>query len=163
MALNAKVVLRSAAGERVAALTEFMKGPGKTDLQPGELMTEIIFPAGEGRSIFRKVGKRNALAIAVCNQAVYMETENGTVKDIRVALGSVAPTAVRAYHAEALLKGSREADLADSAFRTALKKALLEDICPIDDVRATKAYRQNLAFRMLVDHLKQLWKEETVC
>ena len=43
------------------------------------------------------------------------------------------------------------------------KEALLKDICPIDDVRATKEYRQNVAFRMLVHNVKQLWKEETAC
>ena len=77
MALDAKVVLKSVSGEKTVNLSEFMKGPGKTDLKPGELMTEIIIPIGKGKSAFSKAGKRNALAIAVCNQAVYMEAENG--------------------------------------------------------------------------------------
>lgn len=163
MALDAKVVLKSVSGERAVALAEFMKGPGRTDLQPGELMTEIVIPAGKGNSVFSKVGKRNALAIAICNQAVYMETENGKINEIRVALGSVGPTAVRAYHAEAVLKGTEEAALDNAEFKKVLKEALLKDISPIDDVRATKEYRQSVAFRMLVNNVKQLWKEETVC
>ena len=163
MALDAKVVLKSMSGERIVALTEFMKGPGRTDLQPGELMTEVIIPKGNGKSTFSKVGKRNALAIAICNQAVYMETENGKIKEVRVAMGSVAPTAVRAYHAEEMLKGTGEKVLDSGEFKAALKEALLKDICPIDDVRATKEYRQNVAFRMLMHNLKQLWKEEAVC
>ena len=163
MALDAKVVLKSAEGERVAALTDFMKGPGKTDLKQGELMTDIIVPAGKGKSTFSKAGKRNALAIAVCNQAVYMETENGKITEIRVALGSVAPTAVRAYQAEALLKGAEKSALNNDEFKAALKEALLKDICPIDDVRATKEYRQRVAFRMLIHNLKELWKEEEQC
>ena len=64
LALEAKVVLKSKQGERVVALDKFMKGPGKTDLLPGELMTEVIIPKGVGHSVFSKVGKRNALAIA---------------------------------------------------------------------------------------------------
>ena len=163
MALDAKVVLRSLSGERVVALAEFMKGPGKTDLKPGELMTEIVIPTGKGKSTFSKVGKRNALAIAICNQAVFMETENGRIKEIRVALGSVAPTAVRAYHAEAMLAGTEESILDSGEFKAALKEALLKDICPIDDVRASREYRQNVAFRMLMHHLRALWKEESVC
>jgi len=163
MALNAKVVLKSVSGERTVALAEFMKGPGKTDLKLGELMTEIILPAGKGSSVFSKAGKRNALAIAICNQAVYMETENGKIKEVRVALGSVAPTAVRAYHVEEMLKGTEENVLDSGEFKAALKKALLQDICPIDDVRASKEYRQSVAFRMLMHNLRALWKEESVC
>ena len=160
MALDAKVVLKSANGERVVALTDFMKGPGRTDLQPGELMTEIIIAAGKGSSVFYKVGKRNALAISICNQAVFMETEEGKVKEVRISLGSVAPTAVRAYETEALLKGTEKSDLEKEEFCAALKEALLKDICPIDDVRATKEYRQRVAFRMLMHNLKELWKGE---
>ena len=163
MALDSKVVLKSLTGERVVALTDFMKGPGRTDLQPGELMTEIIIPAAAGRSTFQKVGKRNALAIAVCNQAVYMETESGKIKVIRIAMGSVAPTAVRAYHTEALLQGAEVTSLENAEFQAALKEALWKDIRPIDDVRATKEYRQSVALRMLVHNLKQLWKENAVC
>ena len=159
IALDAKVVLKSMTGERTVALTEFMKGPGKTDLKSGELMTEIIVPKGTGHSVFSKVGKRNALAIAICNQAVYMETENGKVKEIRIAMGSVAPTAVRAKSAEALLLGTDKATLESVEFRKSLKEALLQDICPIDDVRATKEYRQSVAFRMLISNVKKLWKE----
>ena len=163
MALDAKVVLKSVSGERVAALDGFMKGPGKTDLKPGELMTGIIIPKATGKSTFSKLGKRNALAIAVCNQAVYMETNDGRITEIRVAVGSVAPTAVRARHAEAMLRGTEEAALDSAVFKAALKEALLKDICPIDDIRASKEYRQSVAFRMLMDHLKQLWKEESAC
>ena len=160
MALDAKVVLKSANGERIVALTDFMKGVGRTDLQPGELMTEIVIPAGNGKSVFYKVGKRNALAISICNQAVYMETENGTIAEVRIALGSVAPTAVRAYNAEALLKGTDKAALDNAEFCASLKEALLKDICPIDDIRATKEYRQRVAVRMLMHNLKELWKED---
>jgi CO/xanthine dehydrogenase FAD-binding subunit len=163
MALDAKVVLKSVSGERVVALAEFMKGPGRTDLKQNELMTEVIIPKGTGASVFIKAGKRNALAIAICNQAVYMETDGSKITEIRVAMGSVAPTAVRAYQTEAMLKGTDKAALACGEFKAALKESLLKDICPIDDVRATKEYRQSVAFRMLMHNLKLLWKEEAVC
>lgn len=158
--LDAKVVLKSLDGERVMALSEFMKGPGRTDLKHGELLTEIIIPRAEGKSVFFKAGKRNALAISVCNQAVYMETENGKIMKIRISLGSVAPTAVRAFYTETLLNGKDQESLKDAEFKAVLKEALLQDICPIDDVRATKEYRERVAFRMLIHNLNELWKEE---
>ena len=163
MALGAKVVLKSIDGERVVALNEFMTGPGRTDLKQGELMTEIIIPSGTGKSTFSKAGKRNALAIAVCNQAIYMETKEGKISEVRVALGSIGPTALRAYKAEAMLKGTEVSVLEDPEFKAGLKAALMDDICPIDDIRATKEYRQLVAFRMLMHNLKELWEEEVVC
>lgn len=159
MALDAKLMLKSVNGQREIALFEFMKGPGRTDLQSGELLTEIVIPNLTGKSVFYKVGKRNALAISICNQAVYMETEDGAITKVRVALGSVAPTAVRAHRVEEMLTGKGQAVLQDAEFKKALKEALLEDICPIDDIRATKEYRQRVAFRMLLHNLNVLWEE----
>ena len=163
MALDAKVVLKSLKGERTVALTEFMKGPGRCDLAPGELMVEIILPKLSGNSVFEKVGKRSALAIAVCNQAVYVETVNGKVTAVKIAMGSVAPTAVRAPHAEELLIGTDFSALENAEFKAALKEALLQDICPIDDIRATKEYRERVACRMLLHNLQELWKGEMGC
>lgn len=104
LALDAVLRLVKAGGvSREVALKDFMKGPGRTDLRHGELLAEVILPHKSGRSVFYKAGKRNALAISLCSCAVYMGERQGAVGEIAVALGSVAPTAVRAQRAEKVL------------------------------------------------------------
>ncbi len=158
MALDAVLVLNSMDGERRIPVTNFMKGPGKTDLRPQELLTEIIVPVKEGRSVFYKAGKRNALAIAVCSQAVFARMEQGKVAEISVSYGSVGPTALRAAKLERCLIGSGRELLSSGEYREMLLEALQEDISPIDDIRATREYRQRVAFRMLLHNLNELWR-----
>ncbi len=158
MALDAVLVLNSMDGERRVPITQFMKGPGKTDLRPQELLSEIIVPLKEGKSVFYKAGKRNALAIAVCSQAVSARMEQGKVAEIAVSYGSVGPTALRAYKLEKCLMGSSRELLSSEEYRKVLLEALKADISPIDDIRATREYRQRVAFRMLLHNLNELWR-----
>lgn len=158
MALDARLVLKSLAGERRVSLNGFMKGPGKTDLRQGELLTEVIVPKKSGRSVFYKAGKRNALAIAVCSQAVYAGMDQGNIGEIAIAYGSVGPTALRASTLEKCLVGRKKSDLSLAEVRGELSEALEKDISPIDDIRATREYRQRVAFRMLLHNLNELWR-----
>lgn len=159
MALNAGLLLERAGGEaRLVPIAEFMKGAGQVEMLPDELLTEIILPEKEGRSIFYKAGRRNALAISVCNQAVYMACNGDRITEIGVSLGSVAPTAVRAARVENLLLGTRRASLEGDVYRQELRRALMEDIAPIDDIRATAEYRRRIAYRILLHNLKELWR-----
>ena len=110
---------------------------------------------------------------------MYMEERQGAVGEIAVALGSVAPTAVRAQRTEKVLAGARPGDLcrreltelageasaelagevpAESAFRERLRAALMEDIAPIADIRATAEYRRRIAFRMVLHNVTELWR-----
>ena len=73
MALDAELVLVSENGQRRVSINGFMKGPGRTAIHQGEILTEIVIPSKTGAARFRKVGKRNALAISIVNVAVYME------------------------------------------------------------------------------------------
>ncbi len=160
MALDANLLLERSGGEaRLVPIVDFMKGPGQVDLLPGELLTEIIVPEKGGRSLFYKAGKRNALAISVCSQAVYMNCEGGRIAEIGLSLGSVAPTAVRAVRAESMLLGTRSTSLEGEVFRKELRCALMEDIAPIDDIRASAEYRRRIAYRMLLHNLDELWRE----
>ena len=159
MALDALLLLERAGGEaHLVPIVEFMKGVGRVDLLPDELLTEIIVPEKGGRSLFYKAGKRNALAVSVCSQAVYMNCREGRIAEIAVSLGSVAPTAVRAARVENLLLGTRRASLEGDVYRKELRSALMEDIAPIDDIRATAEYRRRIAYRMLLHNLKELWR-----
>jgi carbon-monoxide dehydrogenase medium subunit len=144
LALNAQVVLRSINGERVLPLTAFFKAPGKTHLQPGEFIHSIRIPLPRAKwgSFFVKLGRRSGMAIAVASAAVYMELDDlGRIQCVRAALGSVASTPVRVPHAEAVLLGKTPSpDLFAQSTRS-----MLADISPIDDVRASAAYRQHSA------------------
>lgn len=149
--LGAEIVLTSAKGKRVLPLESFFRGPGKTVLKPGELLTEIrIRPTGKNQaSAYRKVGRRQALTLAVLNAAARVERDaRGTCVDVRIAVGSAAPTPVRAKKAEAVLRGK---PLTPEAIIRAAETAVTE-IKPIDDVHGTAWYRRQLT-RVLVEHV----------
>jgi len=156
LVLDASVKLKSKVWERIIPLEGFMTAPGKTLIEADELMTEILLPYRKGKSTFYKVGKRNALAISVINQAVYLEIEKGAIKKVSIATGAVAPTAVRAHETEAYLRGKKPES---HEWVNVLNKAasiLMEEISPIDDIRATKEYRKTLARNLLVENLSCL-------
>ncbi len=141
VALGASAVVESDGSEpREVPLPEFILGPGQTVLRPGELLTGITFagPSSAARSAYRKAGQRNALAIAVVSVALVHEPEAGTV---RIALGSVAPTPMRATEAEKLFESgwmdvSGRAELLGAVAAAAARAA-----SPIDDIRASAWYR----------------------
>ena len=156
VALGASAVVESDGDERRdVPLLEFFLGPGQTVLRPGELVTGITFtaPSSAARSAYRKAGQRNALAIAVVSVAVVHEPEAGTV---RIALGSVAPTPIRATEAEKLF----ESDWMNVSGRTellgAVAGAAARAASPIDDIRASAWYRT-----VLVEVLTRRALEET--
>lgn len=148
LVLNAEVKLVSAAGERVLPLSEVLLGPGQTAIRPDEVLHSVAFQRLEGPygSAFFKLGKRKGMNIAVVSVAVLMRlVADGTIAGARVAFGSVAPTAVRSKHSEAVLNGERPtAEVFERAARAALA-----DISPISDVRSTAAYRRHASMTLL--------------
>jgi CO/xanthine dehydrogenase FAD-binding subunit len=140
-ALDAAVVLRSAAEERRVLFSAFYTGYRQTVRRPDELITAIEIPAVAGAQWFRKVGTRAAQAISkVVMAAVRADAP-------RIALGSVAPTVVRLPRTEAILAAG--GSIADA------QGALADEIQPIDDIRSTEAYRRRVAGNLL----GQFWKE----
>jgi len=141
VALGASAVVESDGDKhREVPLQKFFLGPGQTVLRPGELVTGITFaaPSSVARSAYRKAGQRNALAIAVVSVALLHEPEAGTV---RIALGSVAPTPIRATEAEKLFESSW-ADVSGRAeLLGAVAAAAARAASPIDDIRASAWYR----------------------
>jgi xanthine dehydrogenase iron-sulfur cluster and FAD-binding subunit A len=153
-ALGAEVALVSAAGERVVPLGEFYRGVRRTVLEPDELLREIRFPAlREGqRGLFLKLGLRRAQAISVIDVAFVLTFDDDRVAHARIALGSVAPTIVRAASAEAYLAGKR---LDDAVCREAGRLAGA-DAAPIDDVRGSAAYRRATLANLVAHGLRRL-------
>jgi len=149
LGLGAEVVLASTKGKRVIALDKFFTGPGKTVLQAGELLTEIrIRPTGarEG-SAYLKIGRRQALTLAVVNAAARVRLDaKGNCVEVLIAMGAVAPKPTRAVKAEKLLRGK---PFTAEAVREAAAVAVTETR-PIDDVHGTAWYRRK-TIKVLVE------------
>lgn len=154
LVLGASVELASwhdgAARTRRVALEEFFVRPGKTVKRPEELLTAVVFPrpAADFFGRFRKSGPRPALEISTVSVAVGARVTSGRLADVRVAMGSVAPTPLRARHVEAALEGR----LLDAATIARAIAAAAEDAKPIDDVRASAWYRGHLV-RVFVEEV----------
>jgi CO/xanthine dehydrogenase FAD-binding subunit len=150
--LGTELTLLSQTGSRCLPLSEFLIGPGKSALRPGEVLAAIRFPIPAARTgtAFLKLGKRQAMAISVANAAALVERDGARITSCRLALGALAPTAVRCPAVEASLK-NKPWDSAGLAEAAALAS---EAISPIDDVRASASYRRlvapELARRVLV-------------
>jgi CO/xanthine dehydrogenase FAD-binding subunit len=148
LAADAQIVVVSVRGERTVPSEAFWTGYRKTALEPDELVLRVVIPLAAGREIrFRKVGTRRAQAISKVVMALAWR-EHGRAagwSDVRLALGSVAATPIRAAATEAVLEGSRPTpETADRAVET-----LAAEIDPIDDVRSTADYRRTVAARVL--------------
>lgn len=145
LALNAEVVLTGPEGERQLPLDQFVLGPRRTALQPGEILTAVWLPSPAPRtgSAFLKAGRRKAMEISlVCVAAAVTLAADGTCAEVRIGLGAVAPKGIRAAAAEAVLRGK---PLTEENLRAAGRAAAAE-CSPISDVRGSAEYR-----RMLVE------------
>jgi len=154
-ALDATVHLESASGSRTVPFTELHRLPEghpevETVLRPGELITAIELPALAlaARSTYRKVRDRASYAFALVSVAAALEVENGTVKDVRLALGGVAHKPWRAWKAEEALRGQ---PATPRAFRAAAE-AELADAVPLRD----NGFKVELVKRTLTAVLAEL-------
>ena len=142
MALGASVTLRRRGGERTVPLSEFYTGVRKTVMGSDELLVDIAFdplPAG-ARSTFIKLALRRAQAVSVVNVAAVVEWDGPNVRRAALTLGSVAPTIIHASAAEAYLVG-KALDEATAVHAAGLTASAAR---PIDDVRGSAAYRQEM-------------------
>jgi carbon-monoxide dehydrogenase medium subunit len=159
MALEAWVVLKSIRGERRVALREFYSGVRKTVMQPDEMLVEIAFEALKNNQsgTFIKLALRRAQAISVVNIAIILTIEEATVTQAAITLGAVAPTIIHASQAETYLIGNslNETVIAQAAELT--KQAAR----PIDDIRATAAYRREMARVIAKRGLEAIQHNET--
>jgi len=142
LSLNAHVHLRGSKGERSVPLERFFVGPGKTILQTDEIVTALTIAAPADRGVYLKLSPRHSMDMAIVGVAAAANLVPGGLRDIRIALGAVAPTPVRALEAEALFQGRPvSVGLIDEAAHAASVECR-----PIDDYRASAAYRRDMVY-----------------
>jgi CO/xanthine dehydrogenase FAD-binding subunit len=142
LSLDASVELASPEGRRVLPLSAFITGYRRTALGPGEFVTAVLVPspASTARSAFVKLGARRYLVISILMAAAVIETDaQGRILQVAVAVGSASPVAQRLPDLEAELRGFGGRPSA------ILTPRHLAGLAPIDDVRATAAYRLEAA------------------
>lgn len=155
--LNADVVVASVEGEQTMPMEQFLLGPGKVDLKPGEILKEIVINEQDaqlkGGYACRKL--RRSMDVAIVNMAAAVKLNpQGVVDDVRIALGAVAPVAFRVTKAEAALTGKPfDQHSIENAVELCVKEAK-----PIDDIRSTAEYRRQMVevyMRQLLTELQQ--------
>jgi len=149
LALDATLIITGPGGKRSLVITDFFKDVRENALTEGELLTEIQLPGlpTNTEAVFVKKGRVAAADLAIVNAAVRLTTDAGnTCRDVRIALGAVAPTPIRAIEAEAMLEGEKPQEklLEEAAARAS------EEIKPISDIRSSAEYRRTLS-RVLVE------------
>jgi len=154
LALDAQVEVASTGGIRKLPLDQFILGPRRTALRPGELVTAILVPKPRhpARSDFLKLGARKYLVISIAMVACVLEVRDGIVHAARIAVGSCSPVAMRLPELEQALAGKPfDRNLAELA-----RPAHLHRLSPIDDVRASAAYRKEAALALIRRSLERL-------
>jgi CO/xanthine dehydrogenase FAD-binding subunit len=148
---GAELELMSVRGTRRVPYEAFHLAYKKMDLAPDELIARVWVDARRAtwQQYYRKVGTRRAQAISKVCFAAAIDWDGDIVRDVRIAIGSVAPTPIRAHGAEASLRGLKATP---SAVEKA-QEALAADIAPIDDLRSTASYRRRVAQGLLSECL----------
>ena len=161
LVLDAKAKVAYSDGEKVEPFSAFFQGPGKTSMGAKGLLTEIEvpYPAPGSKGVYLKHAVRGAMDIAMVGVAVMITPDAGknSIQDVRIGLGAVAPTPVRAPKTEALLKGKPlTAALVKEAGALAATEA-----SPITDQRSSAENRRWIVEALTRRGLEQTWKAAT--
>ena len=121
---------------------EFFSGPGEHVLRAGEILTWIHFPipSRQTHCDYQKMTARTKLGIALVGVALALTREGARIREARMALGAVAPTPIRAFRAEEML---REKPIEDQLLEQAATEATKE-AKPISDIRGSAQYRSEI-------------------
>jgi CO/xanthine dehydrogenase FAD-binding subunit len=151
---DAELELVSASGSRWVPYHGFWKGYKQIAMRPDELIRAIRVPRNLGfsKQFYRKVGTRKAQAISKVCFAGTVRMDAGRIVDARIALGSVAPTVLRATETEKMLRGEKPT----SAVLAAAQESVAREIAPIDDIRSTARYRLRVAQNLLAEFCESL-------
>ena len=151
---DAELELVSANGSRWVPYHGFWSGYKQTGLRPDELIRRIRLPRGKNAwtQYYRKVGTRRAQAISKVCFAATASIDAGRIADVRIALGSVAPTVLRAVATENALRGEKPTP----AILRSAQDVLAREIAPIDDMRSTARYRLRIAQNLLAEFCENL-------
>jgi carbon-monoxide dehydrogenase medium subunit len=156
MADEARTQIFGPSGAREVALEDFFTGPGQTILAPDEVVTGITIPTPRPHTgkAYLKHGRRAAMELATVGVAARLTRDGDVPRQVRLVLGAVAPTPIRAREAEAVLDGQRwSARLVEEAAETARLAAR-----PIGDVRASREYRSQMVAVLTRRALLQAWE-----
>ena len=137
LVLEAKVDIIGPTGEKIVPINEFFTGVKKNILKKGEIVTWVIVPSlrDEWTGVYRKQGRRKDVDLATVGVAVVCIRD-----EIRIALGAVAPTPIRAFKTEELLKGKT----IDESLLEKAGISVLTEVSPISDVRSSQEYREEI-------------------
>jgi carbon-monoxide dehydrogenase medium subunit len=128
-------------GQREVPLEAFFQGPGRTVLGPAEIVTALRLPAPPGQCGWGFARRtRTVIDIALVSTCAVVQADNGVCGEVRLSLGAVGPTPLRATRAEAVLRGQRPS----AALLAEASKVAAEEARPISDVRCSAAYRKDM-------------------
>ena len=161
LVLDAKGKLAFSEGEKTEAFASFFQGPGKSTIGSKGLLTEIDvpYPAQASRGVYLKHAVRGAMDIAMVGVAVLVtpDAAKSNLQDVRIGLGAVAPTPMRATKTEAMLRGK---PLTAALVKEAAAMATSES-SPINDQRSSGEYRRWIVEALTRRGLEQSWKAAT--
>jgi len=137
LVLDAKVNIVGPGGEKTVPLNQFFLGVKKNILNNGEIVTSVTVPPIKDKwtGIYIKQGRRKDVDLATVGVAVVCIRD-----EIRIALGAVAPTPVRAFKTEILLRG----EAIDESLLEEAGESALAEVSPISDVRSSQEYREEI-------------------
>ncbi|MFH1511959.1 MAG: FAD binding domain-containing protein [Bacillota bacterium] len=153
-ATDAVVCLQSAAGVETLSVQDFILGPGQTRLGEKQLLTEIQIPLQYGWTCkYRKLGMRRANSLSKLSFYALANNVSGTLTDIRIAFGAIAPTVVRCRETELDILNAVRLGVADALGW--IEERYNKLMHPIDDVRSSREYRRRVSLRLLTQYLTE--------
>jgi xanthine dehydrogenase FAD-binding subunit len=154
LAYDAALKLASPAGTRIIPVRDFYAGPGKVNLLPGEILTNILISKdsySKTSGCYIKYSSRKAMDLAILGVSVVCKVEEGKFSDVRIALGVAGPTPIRCTEAENFAGGK---DITNETVKDIGKYAVKSSRAR-DSWRASKAYREHLIEILTVRALKE--------
>ena len=154
LAYDAALKLVSPAGTRVVQVRDFYAGPGKVNLLPGEILTNILISEDSYKNTsgcYIKYSNRKAMDLAILGVSAVCRAEAGKFSDVRIALGVAGPTPIRCTEAENFARGE---DITEDTLKEIGKYAVKSSKAR-DSWRASKAYREHLIEVLTVRALKE--------
>jgi carbon-monoxide dehydrogenase medium subunit len=157
-ALNTQAEIASLSGTRRVPFTSLYLGPGKSALKKGEELVVgfYLLQIKKGQaSCFKRIMRPQGVALPIINTAIWLERENDTIREIRIAVGPAGPTPFRAIKTEDSLRGQKYGDF---AINQALEVLLAEAKFRTSPQRASAEYRQHLVVVLFRDTLRTAWE-----
>lgn len=152
IALGASVELFDGKTSREVLVKDFSISPSKSIKKPCEIITCVKIPKTQRKSLFKKVGKRNALAVSCINMALSGKTQNSKISELSIAVGSSAPTVRNCEKTADFLVGKK----LDKKVLEMAKEIIITEISPIDDRWATAEYRKLVCKNLLGEMIQKL-------